>query len=1462
MRYKLGIRQIFCFLMTCIFITFSFSRPVFAEYGETEQDNEGETTDYGFAIVSSTVGSAMNIDIAEENTGAWGDVTDQSAGGLLGFVNKFDARSTVGLILQTLSNNSVTADYKAYMSSSAAALNSIGGSGSGSIFSNYLALGAVMHDLGLDESDSAVGTVGFLHERGINGGIAMAVYIVSQFGFMVFNLACELLKKFNPFGLFSEISTDTLGNTGFLSYLKNTTNNTDNALSGGAIARFVGKVYDALFEFGWIVLVVLFGILLFKVFLPGQRGQRWAGIKKWFIQGLFIIGGVAILGGTYTKILDMLSSSTTQGNSAAVKIIASTFFDFESWVYAGMPAGSATLRYKLSDNGTIRADSSCNPQDVCYALNTATQSYNGIVGIDSALGGDANISGGSLKTVFEKMFNNGSGNPTQHSAQAGDWVMSVLTRYMAGKKVYGSSYESLWKSNYWMQANTPKTLKDIWSKYLSEPKKLQESMHGGTGFKVSDDMLANPGGSSTARNPFAPGTGGVWGNMSAANDISSTRITFASGGGEGDVNVNGMSAMSIYNYLNTKFGSSSFTVYSSNLASSDYVRDSHYAVNLVGNGINSTLFFWMCIVMLLTYAIIAFFFAFSMIIDNLKRGIRMIIALPGAMLGSVMGIAKVVSYVVLMILEIIINIMLYNIMTELIYTFATTIGDVIPKAFQALGVDAAGNATDFLLPVSTGLIIASLLWFTKEAMKLRKPIIQGFEEAADNVVQKFITGTTAAERRAAASKEGGSAAAPVAGAAAAVAGAGKHKGASGMDNLVPLVAGAKNASAAYHANKAKSEAEGNLIASEMGLVPNKGTSSAYEEGINLDNYGHARMKAKMDMGKDLFNGAMRVRTGAGKMVLGAATGNAAIAGQGAADTLTGQQDMFNAGTNATNNLAAAANDAAVANGGKNSIAAAMAPQNNTEVPDFDPKEEVANVAGAAAGAAAGGATVASAADKAGAMDAAMQGLDGNAIAGEIGSTGKRQFIGMDSDGNATVQDGNATQEVDVNQVLKKGHKNQFDVDKPDSSERSVANELGAGDSGNGGAGSSGSGQSQPKKLSAVIDKEPERRASDTLLVTKGPDGGGVNAGSGPNSPQGSSVIGGSTPPPSPGAGAGGGQSPSPVSNVSGGKGGSAPSERSFANQTLNPTGGSKGSAPVSNSGSGPAKVPSGAAPVTSGGSGNGAGGSAGGGPRGGSVRTTQASQSVGATMVHGNIPSADMDASRPMQNQMNGTVRRKDGQMVASANQPKPKTPVNTGTVNIGTSSESEVNQNMTMRLRQNTEVNRENTTSYKDTGATIGENARGNSGSISGRMSREKVESVHEVEAVQRTNIRRVDGGAAGDMGNGPVTPQDSYTYTSVENVNDVNQFSSTHVNAVDMGTTGRQGSGSFTPQDSYTASTVYQDNEVTSIHQELVNNEYVRNHKNVGSAPDVPRIDDPDDKDDKYNKYNNPLKNPPKKA
>lgn len=828
-RYKwTKILIAFVLIFTIVFGTISYSKA-------------DTPTDYSFYTLSSVATSALSSCTGSSDSSMMekfkGGLNPNSAGGLLGYQDTTKSTGIIGLLSSAISGSAVTYNYAQLCSGDYATEAGV----REYVFSPYCALGACLSDMGIDQTATGVSSpLG----RMFLGGVAYIAYTASQCVCVIFKIIIKILKLINPFQFFYKANE----------YISepNSVDHTTLEITGvstkfEAVTIFISTFYGQLYNLGTVVVAICFIALVISFFMAsvyGKRGGRMGALKKFLLRASFIVFGIPLLGGTYTALLDHLEDDFTGGNTAAAKVIASTFCDFEGWVMSGMEL-PLDLKVKYSNGRVVSSDTNA-VQTICYKMNQkACPSLP--KALNTGTGGF-----GVLRIIEDAQTTDDPSSEGYNKKDAHEWVIEVLGRYMTGKKIYATNYEQMWIANKWTTAN-----KDFLAAFIEK-------------IDTTEDIQATPSISMVWKdgNIQLEGMGGKVPNpFGKADDISVTTINL---GSIGSFTINRklkLSPMAIYNYLNSTFDETSIKVYSSEKSSSTLIRDYHYSVSLVGKGITSILLFLLCVTILITYAILGFVYGFGIIMTNFKRGMKLITAVPGAMLGSVQSVSKIISYTVLMILELIINIVLYGISTELLYSFSYVIASMFDNYTHAILGYTANSP--YIGPIICFVIIIFLVWFCVQMIKLRKPIIKTLEEMADNTIRQFVLNDVG----------GGG-----------MHGSGKVVHASGSEGKEVKAAGVARSEGESKKNrtfvgrgieKMKDTSKQEAMMGQMF----GGNGSAFEEEQAFEQRDKEKKVAKKNARKEKMEAGKKAVIGAGKVAIGAATGNAMLAADGGADML-------------------------------------------------------------------------------------------------------------------------------------------------------------------------------------------------------------------------------------------------------------------------------------------------------------------------------------------------------------------------------------------------------------------------------------------------------------------------------------------------------------------------------------------------------------------------------------------------
>lgn len=600
----------------------------------------------------------------------------------------------------------------------------------------YARYGRLLTDLGIDKT----GNPSAADPMRTTGKLLQGCYLIASFIPTMFELAWQIMEMLNPFRFFAEavsvgntatgtngtngsgtmanpFSPNTNGNTGGVD-VGNVTNEAGGLMGNVTnwagspmqrVSNLISSLYVQLRGIGMWVILPLMLALLFASILLFNNTNKWPKIQAYIVRFVFICVGIPLLGVTYTAMLDELHSSLTLSSSPSTRLVASSFVDFENWVKKARidPPDGATLvssgtSGESESQGKPSADSWRTVRTTIYAINKQLDLYNLA---PASLGLGTATSVGAIDTNAGMWNTNGVWNGSIASGSNKEHFnrMNAMLEAYADSDFYTASS---WESNVnasitkdfpdrlggTMATSTAATNKNTVYQMYYETDEVDDWMD-----REIDDNAKIFGGSA--------GSGGVeWGGsdwnifcngatlgVSADNGNYASSYTFTpSGGGSwGDATKTGttvgLSTISMYNYLCSAFNESNIAVYSASNASSEYTKQQHYSVNLAGSGFTGTAFMVNCIVCIGIYVVLGVFYCLGMVINNLKQGFSLIMAIPGAMLGVMKSIVQVIVYVVKMLMEVMATVFLYQVVMDLVIIFATVIETPI--------LEAAANVT-------------------------------------------------------------------------------------------------------------------------------------------------------------------------------------------------------------------------------------------------------------------------------------------------------------------------------------------------------------------------------------------------------------------------------------------------------------------------------------------------------------------------------------------------------------------------------------------------------------------------------------------------------------------------------------------------------------------------------------------------------------------------------------------------
>lgn len=670
------------------------------------------------------------------------------AGAILGYGDP--DKGFFGYISSSTSQAATSTDYDALLS--------LGDNGKAYGYARY---GRLLTDLGLDDTAPSGTKDAF---RTVFGMFMRAIFALSAFVPQIFSLVLGILAFLNPFRFFigsgSDLFQTTVAGTGDIKdqiivggmHQANTATNrsafgalVNNTLGnegvGGVataavdnITSLLTEIYNIAQNFGiYCVIPLLVVFLLWQVLVTGQsRFNRTSNVSRALSVAkriALMIIAVPFCGMLYTSTIENLHDAVAY-KSTSSQMAACTFVDFQSWVDASrlaVPSGSTLVSVGKGDGDgeSVTAAGSANNATVRGLRDTVLNInyHSGILSSSSSLG----LSGSTNYDVTSGIVDTSTGELKSDtmSKQEKQRLGSMLDRYSNGNFYQAAAFEtgvngqiSKKFKNY--LGSTPGT-----SNAGSNNHTVHE-MYDMTN-EVSDWMDREI--STGTDNNVKILTGGVWntsprnfnifsnGSQNAEPVASSSRVvptdnmTFTYTGVAGSLGgldpskPGGLSSVSMYNYLSTKFDDTSLMTYSAERSTSEYTREAHYAVNLIGSGSLRVAYALNCVASLAVFVLIGFIYGFGMLVGNIKRGLKLMLTIPMAAAGLFKSMVQLVVYTVVMIAELMVTVFVYQIASELVMLIATITESAVTKAANQATILVGG------LPGSIGITNAGSVLF-------------------------------------------------------------------------------------------------------------------------------------------------------------------------------------------------------------------------------------------------------------------------------------------------------------------------------------------------------------------------------------------------------------------------------------------------------------------------------------------------------------------------------------------------------------------------------------------------------------------------------------------------------------------------------------------------------------------------------------------------------------------------------
>lgn len=611
----------------------------------------------------------------------------------------------------------------------------------------YLQYGHALQALGLDTVSSnqfdfmAIGRM-FL------GYLSMSVYVGALVPQVAFSMAINVMRTLNPFNW---MVSEAIGG-----------GETVPALAG--VKEFVTDLYNVFAGMGLYVATLILAVGIGMSILFWRKSNNVGShFKKFIIRLVFIAAGLPFLGMTYTAALNNAADSFAASAPMANKAVAATFVDFAAWAEKNNLALPKGTTIKVNGNGsgsgsgTVDMGGTTAPQTFALKINTASGSL--VDGDDTDASNltdnimSSHYSGtgqlGKILEVFDLL--NRFANSTRYTAGAYETYVKTISggKMAEGLKVTGNKDKYAAVNNILSPNADASKLDNKDTSFMSDgtPSTFSVTMSGGNIIYTGHGKMSK----------YSPGS--VYRKFEKAMDSVNEHVMgprAKSFGTTASSGTGGLSTISMYNYLTTKFADDTVTNYSSTKLASDYVLDTHHSVSLVGGGVMGIVY-WLNMVSILSFiAVVGTVYAFGLIGGSVKRGIKMVTSIPFAAVGSVRAISKIVGITVSMIVQIYGTLIVYNLVVELFIASQQIFLTPLLTGFNNGNVSAAiipGMAADYngVTAAVTGLTVPIVAFImsivniviTIKAVKLRKTLVKSMDEAMAGWVDRFFNSDSA-----------------------------------------------------------------------------------------------------------------------------------------------------------------------------------------------------------------------------------------------------------------------------------------------------------------------------------------------------------------------------------------------------------------------------------------------------------------------------------------------------------------------------------------------------------------------------------------------------------------------------------------------------------------------------------------------------------------------------------------------
>ena len=593
----------------------------------------------------------------------------------------------------------------------------------------YAQYGSLLNTLGLDSTSTGIG----LHlENMIFGFVMMLLYLLAGGIDTIFSAVVWILDLLNPFRMFFQavsVSSASLAD--------GMTDGQGVPVWMQSLSTWVSDWYQVLVNMSWTVLMPLFLVTFVTSAFLWKKGQALSGLKKLLVRVVFLAFGLPLIGSLYTATLSTMKDASAGAGMGATRVVVSTFVDFENW--------AKHSRLAVPKGATLAWDSLAQAP-TGYSVNKLRQTTAAINGLAQreAFKDVSSLGVSSLGSITIEAAKADESQDSGVNYKTYGATMGMLLRYATAQRYEASDFETAVKGMLGQAAASNsnngtlvKSCATTWFGVQTDG----STKAGESGdnqkcdkLKASDNPVLTVAPDSGLKADLGE-TGNVYTFTTPEGSDSPNALVVKDGQ---RVNAN-LSALSMYNYLNTSFDKNALTVYSSSNAVSQATREYHASVNLVGSSGVNWLYWLNASTTLFCFVVLGLGYALGMLTGAVRNTMRIITAVPFATLGSLAAIAKVLIYTFTMITEIIGTMFIYRLVQEFIVSVPSIFEGGLEHMYNSLGgfgdyLRNSGYVTLFTAIVTTVV----LLLLTVKMMHFRGAFVKGLNEAVTKIVDKFL----------------------------------------------------------------------------------------------------------------------------------------------------------------------------------------------------------------------------------------------------------------------------------------------------------------------------------------------------------------------------------------------------------------------------------------------------------------------------------------------------------------------------------------------------------------------------------------------------------------------------------------------------------------------------------------------------------------------------------------------------